>query len=195
MDQSPTLERFEMNDKFARLGVRRHTFYKMVAHLERQEKGLIIETGTAWDKDNWEGQGQSTLIWDWACTELPKFNTISIDMNPEAAKMAGEFTKHVTYITNDSVIELNQTEPHVLGICRLLYLDSFDWTPEGNLDSAFHHMAELAAVWRHLPSGCMVVVDDRHGNMKGKHFMVEAFMDKLGIEPVFRDYQIGWVKP
>lgn len=195
MDQSAALTAFEENEKFSRLGVRRYSFYKMVEHLEKAEPGLIIETGTAWDKDNWEGQGQSTLIWDWACEKLEKHSVLSIDLNPEAAKMSGEQTKFVRYETADSVKTLNKLPDDHLKYCRILYLDSYDWTPEGNLDSAFHHIAELATIWAKLPSGCLIVVDDCHGPMKGKHFMVEFFMEKLGVESYFKGYQTGWIKP
>ncbi len=165
----------------------------MIEHLLNSDKGCIIETGTAWDKDNWEGQGQSTLIWDWICGRT-KHEAYSIDLNPEAAKHALDHTMNVELITGDSVKTLSSMADRILENCVLLYLDSYDWSPEANLDSAFHHMAELTCVWSKLPAGCMIVVDDRHGDMKGKHFMVELFMDKLGIKPVFKDYQIGWVK-
>lgn len=66
---------------------------------------------------------------------------------------------------------------------------------EPELDSAFHHFAELATVWRLLPSDCLIMVDDRHSETSGKHFMVQFFMEKLGIEPVYKGHQIGWLKP
>lgn len=195
MDQSPTLERFELNCDFAKLGKRRHTFYKMVDHLEKASDGLIIETGTAWDEHNWEGQGQSTLIWDWACKELNKHSVVSIDLQSAAKVLMSKKTEKVEYITADSVTTLNEMSDSVINKCRLLYLDSFDWSEEANLDSAFHHIAELACVWSRLPKGCLIVVDDRHANMAGKHFLVEAFMEKLGVKPYFSSYQIGWLKP
>lgn len=188
------LDLFEENQNFAKLAARRFTFYKMVEHLAKCETGFIIETGTAWDKDNWDGQGQSTLIWDWVCKQLGH-KCISIDLNPGASETAKTQTSNVDFMVCDSVAALADMVEDRISSCRLLYLDSFDWSPEANLDSAFHHMAELATVWAKLSPGTMIVVDDRHGDMKGKHFMVELFMEKLGIKPVFKEYQIGWIKP
>ncbi len=180
---------------FKRLSMRAGTFYQMIKHLDQSPGGRIIETGCAWDKDNFEGQGQSTLIWDWVLSNRQDLYCTSIDATPKSIDNAKAQVQHVNLILGDSVKVLNAMPSHTFIDCRLLYLDSFDWTPELNLESAFHHMAELACVWPHLPSGCMIAVDDRHGVGVGKHWLVEAFMTKLKIEPVFCEYQIGWVKP
>ncbi len=195
MDSRTVLEKFEEHEKFQRLLARRYTFYRMIEHLEKFASGRIIETGCAHDADNWEGQGQSTLIWDWYVGLRPSYSAHSIDITQASIDASKAQTKNVSLICADSVSTLNGFLPNVLNETRLLYLDSFDWSPEANLDSAFHHMAELAAVWRELKPGCMIAVDDRHGDLKGKHFMVEEFMNKLGIKPAFKEYQIGWVKP
>jgi hypothetical protein len=41
----------------------------------------------------------------------------------------------------------------------------------------------------------MIVVDDRHTEEMGKHFLVDQFFQRLNLEPVFKSYQIGWIKP
>lgn len=179
---------------FRQLGKRAGSFYQMIKHLDQFSDGCIIETGTAWDRNNWEGQGQSTLIWDWVLQRKAGLSCVSIDIMEEHVRTSDSQTKRVDYMCGDSVKTLNGMA-ETLRECRLLYLDSFDWSPSLNLESAFHHMAELTACWRHLPSGCMIVVDDRHGAQAGKHWMVEGFFSKLGIEPVFCDYQVGWLKP
>lgn len=180
---------------FRKLDVRSSTYFQMMKHLDGQPDGLIIETGTAWHRDNWSGQGQSTLIWDWVLSQRPGMHCLSIDLSQEHIDSASSQTKFVDYLLSDSVRALNEMGRGLLSECRLLYLDSFDWHEDLDLESAFHHMAELACVWPLLPSGCMIAVDDRHGAMRGKHWLVEAFLKKLGIEPVFIDYQIGWIKP
>ena len=166
-------------------------------HLDKFESGFIIETGTAWDRNNWDGQGQSTLIWDWVLLSKPAFRAISIDITPLHVETARSqvVSPNICIWLGDSVRTLNTIDCDIIAQCRLLYLDSYDWQTDINLESAFHHMAELATVWPLLPSGCMIVVDDRHGLRAGKHWLVEAFMKQLGIEPCFVDYQIGWVKP
>lgn len=193
------LERFDADPRFSRLSRRRNNFRMMVEHVlkfsDTHELAHIIETGSAWDLDNWEGQGQSTLIWDWLienCTDRG-IHAYSIDITPASVENSQKQTSHVEYRCADSVITLNVAD---VSHCGLLYLDSYDWTSEKNLESSFHHMAELATVWAKLPKGCMIVVDDRHGDMKGKHWMVEAFLSEyLKIKPVFRNHQIGWIKP
>lgn len=179
---------------FKKLGKRSGTFFQMIKHLETSPGGWIIETGCAWHTGNWGGQGQSTLIWDWVIDQRPDIHCMSIDLSQEHVDTAMSQTKSVNYVCADSVKTLNDLDD-ALTDCRLLYLDSFDWSEALNLESAFHHMAELAACWRHLPAGCMIVVDDRWGHMRGKHWLVEGFMSKLGIKPAFCEYQIGWVKP
>lgn len=193
----------------SRLARRYGNFRAMCQHAadfaDKHGSCYIIETGSAWDKDNWEGQGQSTLIWDWLLklvnkpkpneTTLPILHALSIDITPTSTENAKAQCSSVCFICGDSVATLNGLDKDLFEKCGLLYLDSFDWTAETNLEAAFHHIAELAAVWRLLPDGCMVIVDDRHGDQKGKHWMVEAFMGHyLKKDPVFKNHQIGWVK-
>lgn len=179
----------------AKLARRKNNFEFMCEHMAKVCETLpyLVETGSAWDKGNWDGQGQSTLIWDWLVSEL-HINVLSIDITPSSTESAKSQTKHVIYETADSVKTLNEFHwPEKIG---LLYLDSRDWTEQENLDSAFHHMMELTTVWARLPSGCLVVVDDRHGDMRGKHWLVEAFLTSmLKLTPAFKNHQIGWIKP
>lgn len=188
-----TLEEFEAQPWASRLLTRKKNFWTMIDHVQRSgcASPVIIETGTAWDMDNFEGQGQSTLVWDWAAERISG-QVISIDIRQEGIDVAKQQTKNVAYLCGNSI----QILPKIANIssAALLYLDSYDWTPELNLESAMHHMMELAGVYAKLPAGCMIVVDDRHGNMKGKHWVVEAFFDQLDVKPVFKNHQIGWIK-
>ena len=177
------------------LGRRTITFHAMVSHLESCKSGYIIETGTARQKGNWVGDGQSTLIWDWVAERRNDIKVVSIDKEQRYIDIAKEQTKHVDYICNCSVVALNLLPISIVNQTRLLYLDSFDWSEEKDLESSLHHLCELPCVWRDLPEGCMIVVDDRHSDYKGKHWLVESFMKKLSIGPCFKGYQIGWIKP
>ncbi len=197
------LNKFDENPLFKRLGRRGQNFRKMVEHVDyhvnvTRPEGrqlFIIETGTAWCKDNWEYQGQSTLIWDWLCAQQNEtLSCISIDLLQEHIDIAKAQTKYIQYKVGDSVKTLSQIDKNILQSTYLLYLDSFDWQESINMQSAFHHIIELVAVYSSLPSGCMIAVDDRHGDGQGKHWFVEAFMTHIGLEPVFKNHQIGWVK-
>lgn len=180
---------------FKGLKHRAFTFLKMMEHLDHQtEPFSIIETGCAWDKGNWEGQGQSTLIWDWVAHQKP-CNVYSFELSEENIEIAVSQTTKVNFIHGDSVSNLSNMPAETLNNCKLLYLDSYDWHELADIESAFHHASELMMVWRELPSGCMISVDDRHTRDKGKHWLVHHFMENLKIEPVFVDYQIGWIKP
>lgn len=198
------LERFGRKN-----GARSKTFAAMVAHVEYkiQEKGFgfIIETGTARTRENWEGDGQSTIIWDWLADKfmptgivMDEYNTslrvISIDNNQWAIRTAREQTNHVQFEFGDSLKRLAVLPSRTLKNTWLLYLDSFDYKP-GDTASAEHHLRELQTVWHYLPSECLIVVDDAHSETEGKHVLVSKFMESQGIKPLFWDYQIGWMKP
>lgn len=180
---------------FSKLHHRAGAFQFMVDRLMRSE-GYIIETGSAWDRGNFEGQGQSTLIWDLCAAKNPDLKVISIDKSEEAIKTAKDQTKNVSFFHGDSVRVLTDLSAGVkLPRAVLLYLDSYDWHEDLNIESAHHHLCELAAVFSRLPPGCMIAVDDCHGPLRGKHWMVEHFFLKLGVLPTVSSYVTVWLKP
>lgn len=191
----PISNKLKEQEWYPRLRKRGPNFAMMVDHVESRGAGMIVETGTARIKGNWEGDGQSTLIWDWLAEELGSIEVVSIDITPENIAAAESQTKNVHYMLGDSVKTLAEFNDSAISRMSLLYLDSFDWDESLNLESPFHHLCELAVLWAKLPSGCMVAVDDRHGEQKGKHWLVEGFMKSLDIKPVFKNHQMGWVKP
>lgn len=194
-------ELFLQNENSEKLGKRKEGFHRIMQHLDHtfpNTERVIVETGCARWLENWEGDGCSTYWWNLAADNLAnqrvKPKVYSVDIDPVACAQAQEAFPNVQITCMDSVQFLNGLPEHILKRVGLLYLDSFDWKPDLNLESSFHHMAELAAVWAKLPDGCMIVVDDRHTDQWGKHVLVEFFMQKLAREPVFRDYQIAWIK-
>lgn len=189
------VEEFVKTDFYPLLDIRGPSFARMIEHIEASHSlPLVIETGTARIQGNWGGDGQSTLIWDWAAERLP-ISVLSIDIDSSFVDIARNQVKNVHFAVGDSVATLSAIPEDALKRVGLIYLDSYDWTPETQFDSAFHHMAELASIWAHLPSGCMVAVDDCHSQFVGKHVFVYNFMNKLGIQPTFTGYQAGWIKP
>lgn len=183
---------------FEKLGARKDGFKFIVEHLCKQEgPTYIIETGTARIKDNWNGDGQSTLIWDWCIDNQGSEQDLcaySIDLKQEYVDIAKQQTKNVRYICGDSLKALSEMDPAILKQTKLLYLDSFDWSPDMHMESAFHHMCEFATVWSSLPEGCLVVVDDCHSVQQGKHVMVQYYFAKLSKLPAFSGYQTAWLK-
>ena len=119
---------------------------------------------------------------------------LSIDIDPAHVEVAKSQVKHVRFAVGDSVATLAALPDEALRRVGLVYLDSYDWRAERQFESAFHHLAELGSIWAKLPKGCMIVVDDCHSPYVGKHVMVHHFMKKIGIEPSFVGYQVGWVK-
>jgi hypothetical protein len=196
-------EQFIKSDMFRKLRHRASTMAKAIEHLERwsveqpYDPPTIIETGTARIEGNWHGDGQSTLVWDWFA-QNNSAAVLSIDLVQESVDIAKRQVTHVECVQGDSIQTLNKWAsemPGLIASTRLLYLDSFDWSPELQLESAGHHLCELTTVWAKLPSGCLIMVDDRHSPTQGKHVMVDGFMRALGVKPLFAEYQIGWIKP
>jgi hypothetical protein len=180
-----------------KLHARASGFRYMIEHLEQAPHvtPVIIETGTARQKGNWGGDGQSTLIWDF-WLKYRSGRGISVDISEEACHAAVNQVDHVFVYCTDSVRFLGLKETvNYAQACYLLYLDSFDLDISDPIPSALHHLMELTAVWADLPSGCLIVVDDCHSKEVGKHIFVEKFMEHLGIEPALTGYQRGWLKP
>lgn len=170
-------------------------FAAIMRHLDTVQPGFILETGVSRKPDNWSGDGMSTAWWQWVVSRREDLSATSIDIDEQACAWASTQYPDVDILCSDSVQALHHLPRELIRSTRLLYLDSFDWSYEQNLDSAFHHFKELAAVWALLPSGCLIVIDDRHSDFLGKHAAVAAFMANLNIQPAFIDYQIGWIKP
>lgn len=191
-------ELFEAQPWANALSYRKDTFIKMAEHFETVAAlGLnqIIETGTARARGNWQGDGQSTLVWDWLVDQIDGAKAISIDLNPKAIDVAKEQTKNVKFLVGDSIEKLKAQTNKVLSKVGLLYLDSMDFEWGNGQVSAQHHLGELVAVWDSLPSNCLIVVDDCHSPYQGKHTAIAAFMVEKQIAPAFAGYQMGWIKP
>lgn len=192
------IEKFLAQPWINALSYRASTFAKMLEHFEvAASVGLtqIIETGTARARGNWQGDGQSTLIWDWVLGEVENSKALSIDLDERAVDIAKDQTTHVDFQVGNSIEVLSSIEPSTLSKVGLLYLDSLDFDFGQPQTAANHALGELLEVWNQLPSGCMIAVDDCHSPYAGKHTAVAAFMDSKGIPPAFTGYQMGWVKP
>jgi trans-aconitate methyltransferase len=173
--------------------VRWRAFLYIVDELLRHGRPVtILETGTTRDPGNWAGDGNATAIWGWLAKRTGG-TAYSIDIDPKACEAARGLACGVNVLEGDSLDLMRAITPkhHI----DLLYLDSFDWTPSIGARAALHHSAELARVWDALPSGCLVAVDDCHSVVSGKHVLVAAFFDLLGVKPEVESYVTIWRKP
>lgn len=158
--------------------------------IERNRAVNILETGCARQIDNWEGDGQSTLIWDWLIGKIGGSGT-SIDINAENCKIAASQTSNMRIICLDSVIALRTiSNPESIDF---LYLDSFDLT--NGIDSPAHHLAELSSIYPRLSSGCIIAIDDCISDDHGKHRFVKDWLFSINVKPIFNGYITVWIKP
>lgn len=190
----PTIEDFEKEFAPKLAKTRRWEGFYFIAETLLSAKGPIniIETGCAREKDNWAGDGQSTIVWNWLANQTLGV-TVSVDIDPKATRYAESLgLKATRFVLNDSVSVL-RTE--YVKFLNLLYLDSLDFDPKNPHVSAMHHACELTACWDRLPSGCLIAVDDCHDVHLGKHHMVRALMDRMEIRPLLCSYITIWRKP
>jgi SAM-dependent methyltransferase len=166
------------------------SFRKVFEELESQGKtnAYIVETGTSRFKDNWEGDGQSTRLWD-AYVNHHDGKVVSIDISKQACDTAKSMVSDkVKFYAQDSVKTLD-TLPN-MDKCDVLYLDSYDVDDINNTHlPSLHHIKELCAVYAKLPSGCIIIVDD-NVNGKGKGPYVHDFLVNVGSAVLIDDYQI-----
>jgi predicted O-methyltransferase YrrM len=176
-----------------RLNNRSDGFQKIFEYLADKKNPIIVETGTYREENNYEGDGCSTLLFD-AFVDYHGGSVLSVDIDPEACKLAIENTCFTEVIESDSVEFLGSLE----GKADLLYLDSYnivnwndDWAP------AAHHLKELFAAKNCIKDGTLIVVDDNLTTPKGKRVgkgrLIYELMESLGIEPYFDGYQVGWI--
>ncbi len=166
--------------------------YLMRDQLER-EHPVIIETGTLREPGNWKGDGQSTRLWQWVA-EHKSGCMMSVDMDYRACELAKRECPKVHVICQDSVSFLRGFMPFAV---TLLYLDSAQWglLPQDNIDCWMNQVAELAAIWAKLPSGCLIASDDSQTVDRGKPVLTRRLFQALGIEPVHDSYIVAWKKP
>ncbi len=201
-----------------RLGPRRDTFRAMFDFLAKKKprEHLILETGCAREANNFEGDGQSTCMFD-RFAEDYSGSVHSVDISAAACQYARSVVGLRTrVVTEDSVPFLRRMADELLRDGRtidLLYLDSFDWDPANPLPSALHHLKELCAISPALGPDTLVVVDDSFHQLRGfrsgpenfvlledqgiagKAMYVAQYFQQIGIPLAFDGYQCGWVVP
>jgi hypothetical protein len=210
-------EQFD-NEWGKRLSWRRDTFRLAFDYLakKRPTGHLIVETGCARQVDNWEGDGQSTILFDRFATAY-QGEVRSVDIDSKACEYARSLVGPRSKIfSDDSVPFLGRLARELLAAGRsidLLYLDSYDVDAGNPVPSAVHHLKELCAIAPVLFGGTLVMVDDSfralHGirtgpqsitllndlGIGGKAKYVAEYFQQTGVPLAFEGYQCGWVIP
>lgn len=187
-----------------RLSKRADGFAALFAELAQMPGPLLIlETGTLRLPANWEGDGQSSYLFDvfvqaeQALGRPGEF--LSIDLSLDSIAAARRVCSGVAnLICNDSVRALHSLARLLDGRkASLLYLDSFDLDVADPLPSATHHMMELAAAAPLLTTGSLVAVDDYciDGAAGGKGLLVDLYMESINAVVVHSAYQKIWRLP
>ena len=164
---------------------------------------LILETGTLRQPGNWEGDGQSSYMFDvfiQAEQARRRGGTFfSIDLGLESIAAARQVCSGITnLVCNDSVLALHSLASVMPGQqASLLYLDSFDLDIADPMPSATHHMMEVAAASSLLGGGSLVAVDDYliDGQVGGKGLLVDLYMNSINAAVIHSGYQKIWRLP
>ena len=180
------------------LTIREETFRIMFQYLVDKEQSsyYIVETGTVRNTDTEMRKrmrdGYSTVLFS-EFVKMHGGNVLSIDISKENCDISRQLCKNdqVEVIVSDSVEYLWKFVPsHPID---LLYLDSFDLDADNPHASAFHHVKEFLAIERHMQKGALIVVDDHVNDEIGKGTYIQQFFENVGVVPLFKGYQIGWV--
>ena len=203
-----------------RLGIREKSFSMIFDYLDKQQGSInIVETGCLRIKDNFEGDGQSTLLFDkYTLGRENGSKVYTVDINPNATKVCKSVvSENVEVNTGDSVkylVELMERLNKEDKKVSLFYLDSFDVDWQSSDRSAAHHLKELTAIINYISEETLVVVDDapvfvpmKIENNKyypitekpaprafigGKGYLVNEFANTCGAKVYFSNYQTGW---
>lgn len=219
------LDFYNWFDKISiKLETRKDSFYQIFKYLDKIPSPItIVETGCLRIKDNFSGDGQSTLLFD-KYTQSRKNNSkvYTVDINPSATKVCSEIvSENVSINTADSVKYLNNLSKEFSKSktdVSLFYLDSFDCDWKSKEKSAQHHLKELVSIKKILNEQTLVVVDDspiigylQQSNVKkdtlelikpglvpgptisGKGSLVHEYAVHTGAKILFSNYQTGWI--
>ena len=203
-----------------KLEIRKTSFTKIFQYLDNINGPInIVETGCLRIKDNFAGDGQSTLLFDrYTQARDKKSKVYTVDIDPNATKICKSLVSdNVEINTGDSVKYLTELMPRLKKEEKevsLFYLDSFDvdWQSSGR--SAAHHLKELTAIINYISEQTLVVIDDApiFAPMKiednklfpitekpapkpyvgGKGYLVNEFAYAHGAKLYFSNYQTAW---
>ena len=180
-----------------KLGIRKTSFTKIFQYLDNIKGPInIVETGCLRIKDNFKGDGQSTLLFD------------------KYTQFRGEKSKVYTGDSVKYLIELLPKLKKEEQKISLFYLDSFDVDWQSSDRSAAHHLKEITAIINYISEETLIVIDDapilapmkienkkmslitEHPAPKpfigGKGYLVNEFAFANNATLYFSNYQTAW---
>lgn len=176
------------------VGHRKQRFHDIASGMIAAARPInILETGCM--RELSETDGCSTLVWDYVAQRTGGA-CLTVDISEENAAFAkSKVSERTTVVCHDSV-KLLASINRVNQPIDLLYLDSLDYfgTELERALSSLHHAAELSAAWKWLNFGAIIAIDDCMPE-GGKHSIVRAFFDSIGVTPIVDDYIHVWRKP
>ena len=203
-----------------KLGIRKKSFTKIFQYLDNIKGPInIVETGCLRIKDNFKGDGQSTLLFDkYTQFRGEKSKVYTVDINPKATEVCRSVVSdNVEIHTGDSVKYLIELLPRLKKEKQkisLFYLDSFDVDWQSSDRSAAHHLKEITAIINYITEETLIVVDDapilapmkiedekmslitEHPAQKpfvgGKGYLVNEFAFANNATLYFSNYQTAW---
>lgn len=212
---TPNFWRFFEAEAYPQLGHRRESLRYVFEYLDRLNRPVFaVETGCVRIPNNWDGDGQSTVLFDAFVSQWPRSVMHTVDIDPKATALCSAMvSSNVKVHTGDSVVFLRglaRNPPADFRHLDVLYLDSLDVDYVNPHASALHHMNELVAASSLVGPSTLVVVDDSPSeavfiadgkNLKlltlpeisGKGKYVAAYAKSIGLSPAFMGYQAGWI--
>jgi hypothetical protein len=205
---------FYNNTAAPRLLRREMSFRKVFEYLDTLRYPVnIVETGCARIPNNWEGDGQSTILFDKYLNSRDRISRcFSVDVSPDSVSQCRQMvSERVNLFTDDSVHFLKKLGDKFFNeglTIDLLYLDSYDldwiyWQP-----SAIHHLKEFCAISKVLRKDSIVLIDDccltgdfvvenkklikvNQLQTGGKGRLVAEYARATGAKILFSDYQLA----
>ncbi len=187
---SPTLFRSDTVETPIHTYNDRHRSFDMLFRLvsKRFVKPTIIETGCMREKDNFRGDGCSTLLFG-RLAHIMGGRLFSVELNEKACEHARRecepFKDTVQIICSDSVSWLRSQSLPI----SVLYLDSMDTFVRG---SSLHGLAEIQAAYDNLVRDAIVIYDDTvlgHSGPLGKGCLGVPWLIERGWEVIYTGYQ------
>jgi len=181
---------------------RRKNSMEKCFELLNKDKPIILEFGMTRVLDGCEGDGYSTIHWAYQIAQYGG-SLISIDIDPQTINVSSALIKFYEISTNNIFLvcadAMSFLDSFELKKIDLLYLDAWDYLGnQEELDkSSKMHLQAFLKCEPMLKSGSLVLIDDilDTQTLIGKGKEVIPYMEIIGYENCYRDYQFLYRKP